>query len=169
MKYICFSAILVLFTLHAFPQEFNKKTMDEKTGTEILIGYCNESALQLGEFGQSYNLEYQAYRPGIDELNKLKYKLDDITFTVVLGTWCGDSKEQVGRFTKLLYCLKYDINRVSFIAVDREKKAGDIDISTLDISKVPTVIVFRDGKEIGRIVETPTKTFEADLVGILNL
>jgi hypothetical protein len=42
-------------------------------------------------------------------------------------------------------------------------------IKRLKIVRVPTVIVERDGVEIGRIVENPTaKTMEEDLAAILN-
>jgi len=168
MKYICFSAILVLFTLQAYTQELNKKVLDEKTGTEILIGYCDESALQLGEFGESYSREFKAFTPGDKAMNDLKYKLDDITFTIVLGTWCDDTKEQLGRFTKLLYCLKYDMNRCTFIAVDRTKTAEKVPMEDLKIEKVPTFIVYRNAVEIGRIVETPETSMDYDLVKIIQ-
>lgn len=168
MKYICFSAILVLFTLQAYTQELNKKVLDEKTGTEILIGYCDEPAFQLGEFGESYSKEFKAFQPKDNTMNQLKGKLDDITFTIVLGTWCDDTKEQLGRFTKLLYCLKYDMNRCTFIAVDRTKTAEKVPMDDLKIEKVPTFIVYRNAVEIGRIVETPEASMDTDLMKIIQ-
>jgi hypothetical protein len=168
MKYLLLSMLVVVFALKTQAQTFNQKVMDEKSQTEILIGECNESGLQAGEFGQSYNTEFTAYRPDNDVLNQLKGKLDNITFTIVLGTWCGDSKEQVGRFVKLLYCLKYDVSRCTFIAVDRSKTAGSYHTVDLKIEKVTTFIVISKGVEIGRIIETPETTLEADLLKIIS-
>ncbi len=168
MKYLFLSMFVMVFAISTQAQTFNQKTIDEKTQTEILIGECNESALRTGDFGVSYTNELNAYRPNNDVLNNLKYKFAEITFTIVLGTWCGDSKEQVGRFMKLLYALKYDINRCTYIAVDRDKKAGTYPIGDLKIEKVPTFIVYRNGVEIGRIVETPTISLEDDLLQIIS-
>ena len=167
MKHLSLLILCVVFSVQTFGQKFNETVMDEKSGTPILIGNCTLSGLYEGEFGQMYQREFSAYKAGNDALNQLKYKLDEINFTVVLGTWCGDSKEQVGRFMKVLAALKYDTERCTLIAVDRAKLAGDVDVSGLNITLVPTFIVFRNGKEIGRITETPVKTIEDDLVSII--
>jgi len=37
----------------------------------------------------------------------------------------------------------------------------------LDILKVPTIIFYLKGKEIGRIVETPVKSLEKDMARII--
>lgn len=168
MRYFLLSMFVMVFALNSQAQTFNQKVMDEKSQTEILIGECNETGLKAGEFGQLYSAEYVAYRPDNDMMNSLKGKFDDIMFTIVLGTWCGDTKEQLGRFDKLLYCLKFDFNRCTYIAVDRDKKAGTYPIESLNIEKVPTFIVYRNGVEIGRIVETPETSLEADLLKILT-
>lgn len=161
--------ILAIFVCSAaFSQDMNAKVQDEKSNTEILLGYCNRAGLMAGEFGSFYSAEWNAYRPDNDVLNNLKYKLDDINFTIVLGTWCGDSKEQVPRFVKLLDCLKYDVERVTFIAVDRTKTAGSVSVADMKIEKVPTIIAYKDGKEIGRIIETPVVSMEKDLLDIIS-
>ena len=38
----------------------------------------------------------------------------------------------------------------------------------LDIELVPTFIFYRNGEELGRIVETPEDTLEKDLAEIVN-
>jgi len=38
----------------------------------------------------------------------------------------------------------------------------------LKIEKVPTIIISDYTKELGRIIETPTKTIESDLLNILQ-
>jgi hypothetical protein len=168
MKYLVLSMFVLVVAMNTQAQTINQKVMDEKSQKEILIGECTEAGLQLGEFGLLYTGEFNAYRPNNDAMNSLKYKFDDITFTIVLGTWCDDTKEQLGRFTKLLYALKYDINRCTFIAVDRTKTAGTYPMANLLIEKVPTFIVNRNGVEIGRSTETPVTTLEEDLLLIIT-
>jgi hypothetical protein len=169
MKYF----VIITFCLFAFTkgiaQDMNKKVLDEKSNTQILIGNCDRGGLMGGDFGNSYNLEWNTYVPNNEAVNSLKYHLEDIGFTIVLGTWCSDSKTQVPRFIRLLDVLKYDVEQVKFIAVDRSKTAPGIPMADLKIEKVPTIIVKRDNKEIGRITETPAETLEIDLVNIINM
>ena len=54
------------------------------------------------------------------------------------------------------------------IAVDKNKKAGNINIKKYNIEKIPTIILYRNGKEIGRIVERFTNRPEADLLNIVK-
>jgi uncharacterized protein (DUF1015 family) len=49
--------------------------------------------------------------------------------------------------------------------VDRTKTVEKME---LEIEKVPTFIVYRNGEEIGRIIETPIKSMEEDLYEILK-
>jgi hypothetical protein len=168
MKYTILIAFCLLVCTNTFAQNMNKQVLDEKSQTQILIGYCDRAGLMTGDFGNAYNTEWNSYVPNNDVLNNLKYKLDDLSFTVVLGTWCSDSKEQVPRFIRLLDCLKYDVGRVTFIAVDRTKTAGIIPTADLKVEKVPTIIVKNNGKELGRIVETPAETLEKDLLNIIS-
>jgi hypothetical protein len=53
------------------------------------------------------------------------------------------------------------------IAVDSKKQASGLDITAYDIERVPTFIIYKEGKEIGRIIETPVQSLEADLQKIL--
>ncbi len=88
---------------------------------------------------------------------------------IVLGTWCGDSKEKVPRFLKILDLLGTTFDDLKLIAVDREKTAPDMDVKgKYLIEKVPTFIFYKGDVEIGRITETPKVALEKDLFFILN-
>lgn len=89
--------------------------------------------------------------------------------TVFLGTWCGDSRREVPRLWKALDLAGPAVPfEIHYIGVDRDKKepagrpAGD------DIRFVPTFIVSRNGREIGRIVEHSPSGIEKDLLALLN-
>lgn len=92
----------------------------------------------------------------------------DLSVTVVLGTWCGDSKEQFPVFEKIMEQLHSDVFPIEIIGVDRDKLAGDLDISSLNIEFVPTFIFYENGEELGRIVEIPSETMEKDILNILS-
>jgi thiol-disulfide isomerase/thioredoxin len=163
-----FFAVLLLTALSSFAQGTLTRSMDQKSGKEILIGPCYRETLLTVDFAADYNSEYGSYIMDTAVINKLKGKAEDYICTIVLGTWCGDSKEQVPRFLKIVDKLVPGFAGIKFICVDRDKKAGDLDISALKIEKVPTFIFTKDGVEVGRIIETPTETLEKDLMNLIG-
>ena len=65
--------------------------------------------------------------------------------------------------------VNYPENKVNIIAVNRKKEAPGGEEGRYNIQKVPTIIVQKYGKEIGRIIESPkTGYLERDLVEILK-
>ena len=95
---------------------------------------------------------------------------------VFLGTWCGDSRQQITRLFVALeiaespHPLPFSLR---YIAVDRLKHAFDAETNReltegQDIRFVPTIIVRREGVEVGRIVEHPTRSIEEDLLDLLR-
>lgn len=85
-----------------------------------------------------------------------------------MGTWCSDSREQIPAFYKILDELNYPSDKVTLICVDRKKKGLSNEADGLNIELVPTIIFYRNGEEIGRIIETPQESLEKDLLGIIN-
>jgi thioredoxin-related protein len=64
--------------------------------------------------------------------------------------------------------LQFDENNVELITVDRKKSTPENDQQGFDIQRVPTIIFFRNNKEIGRFVEYPRETMEADFLKIVS-
>jgi len=160
-------ALIVLSGLQTMAQ-MNSMVVDPNTKTKMLIGYCNIKGLQKDIYGVYFNSQYDVYKPAELYVNKLKETIDDVEITIVLGTWCSDSQREVPRFFKVLSDAGYNIKRVKVIAVDKNKEAIVVDISDMDIKKVPTFIIYKNDKEIGRIVETPKKSLERDLWKIVK-
>jgi thiol-disulfide isomerase/thioredoxin len=106
------------------------------------------------------------YVPTLDVLESLKQKnLKDIQIEIVLGTWCEDSEKLVSQFIHVNSELKIPI---TFIGVDKEKKCPFADCSNWSIQNVPTFIIQRNGKEIGRVIEQVKQSIEADLLEIIS-
>ncbi|MEI6854446.1 MAG: thioredoxin family protein [Bacteroidota bacterium] len=165
---IIFSVFLGLAT-GISAQDMNKKVFDEKSQTDILVGNCTREGLLGVEFANSYNEEYPAYNPNGDVIIALKEKVKGVKCVIVLGTWCGDSKEQVPRFLKIDDLLGNLFEELKIISVDRNKEAPEMNIKEKYlIEKVPTFIFYRGDTEIGRITETPKESLEKDLLEILK-
>ena len=140
----------------------------EAAGEEMLVGKVTRSQLQTGEFGDYFEYNYTNYSPDQQTIDKLKNKIYGYDIIIVLGTWCSDSQREVPRFYKILDKLEYNTNYVNIYCVDRNKTAGNDDISNLNIGRIPTFIFVKDGVEKGRIVESPKNTLEKDMLEILN-
>jgi thiol-disulfide isomerase/thioredoxin len=87
-----------------------------------------------------------------------------VDITIVMGTWCSDSRREVPRFYKLFENLDFNIDDIKLINVDTKKEAEGTTVSELNIERVPTFIFKRGGEEIGRIIETPDESLEADML-----
>lgn len=101
--------------------------------------------------------------------------------TVFLGTWCSDSRREVPRFWR---ALDHARDRspdpvegpgdgglpftVDYVAVDRDKEEPAELLVGRDLAYVPTFVVRRDGREVGRIVESAPGGVEADLLALLR-
>lgn len=167
---ILIASVLFLFVSTSFAQDFNKKVHDEKLDTDVLVDYVDSTGLYDGMFGLYYKTQYEVYSPKSKFIKKSKSILEDGDYEIVtiFGDWCSDSKLQVGRFDKVLAEASFPKNKYKHIAVDRDKKARQIDITKYRISRVPTFIIYLNGIEIGRITESPDSTLEKDLYNILK-
>ncbi len=142
--------------------------VDEKSGKTMVVGVCDRTVFADTNFSWWYDSEYNNYEVNNDSITGLKEKLENVTIDIVFGSWCSDSRREVPRFLKILDDLKFDYKNLSMIAVNRKKEAEGTKVKELDIKLVPTFIFYREGKEIGRIIETPVGTLEGDLKRILD-
>ena len=111
-----------------------------------------------------------SYQPDPEALAKLQGLSREVRIEVFFGTWCSDSMAHVSALFKILDMADTPLLQPRYIAVpeDKAKRQAYFEGRT-DISKLPTFIIILDGREAGRIVETPKKSVEADLVKILGL
>ena len=88
--------------------------------------------------------------------------------TIVFATWCGDSKRAVPRLLKALHEAANPLLQVELFGIGPDFLTPIETIRERRLTNVPTMIVERGGREIGRVVETPaTDTVEHDVAIIL--
>jgi len=165
---ILIAAVCIFFTTTSYGQSMNKIVNDTSINQEVLIDYCDKSGLESGEFGTYYKLEYEDYVVNDSLVKLISKKIRKFDITIVFGSWCSDSEQQVPRFYKILDHSKFKDSHLKIIAVNRSKSTMEVDIEDLNIERVPTFIVYKKGKETGRIVETPINTLEEDLWKIVQ-
>ena len=64
--------------------------------------------------------------------------------------------------------MNYPSEKVEIICVDEDKHTENTELAGLKIELVPTIIFYKDGSELGRIIESPQETLEKDMVKILK-
>jgi thiol-disulfide isomerase/thioredoxin len=162
--------ILIFIPAMTFAQ-MNQKTSDEKKGNEMLIGFCNRDGFASvnSNFDSAFKAEYPIYKADEATMKQLAGKLKDIKVTVVMATWCGDSKEWVPRFYKIMDNLDFPYKNLTLICVDRSKKAPGTNVDTLKVELVPTFIFYLNKTELGRIVEVPADLMEKEILKIISM
>lgn len=168
MLIIILLGLLIAGQSYAQDKKINRQVFDTKANRYILIGYCNRDALHDSVFDSYYQKEYDEYLPDREIIAQMYSLLDGITVTIVMATWCSDSREQVPRFYKIFDMLEHSFPDPVLICVDKDKKAPDISLEGMNIERVPTFIFYYKGKELGRIIETPKETLEKDMLSILK-
>jgi thiol-disulfide isomerase/thioredoxin len=164
MKSSLFISIF-LFAGALYAQEKNLVTIDERTGSEILLGVCDRDGFILGQFADWFEVGYENYQPQPEVIGMIEeIGFEDITIRMVLGTWCPDSRREVPHFIRVLDEIGFDMERLTIISVDGYKKAPGIDIAEWDVEFVPTMVVYKDAQELGRIIEYPMESLEKDLL-----
>ncbi len=152
-----------------FAQEKGKMSFDERGKKNMYVGIGDKSVFKDTSFATWYNAEYDMYEVDIETLKGIKPEsLKDLKITMVVGTWCGDTKREIPRFFKILETLNFDEKNLEMIFVDREKKNPLGDISALGAKNIPTIIFYKSGKELGRIIEAPVESLEKDFLKLLN-
>ena len=86
---------------------------------------------------------------------------------VYLGGWCGDSRREVTRFWRALDLAGDVPFRVRWIAVGRDKRVPGL-TDNIELRYVPTFVVSRDGREVGRIIESAPRGIEIELNALLR-
>ena len=114
--------------------------------------------------------ERESYKPQQKLLDMLRTAKLRYGLVVAMGTWCGDSREQIPRLQAVLLALgeRSPFDPPRLVGADRSKSIDAKLYPYGVVELVPTIVVTAGGTELGRIVETPKSgSIEEDLVRIL--
>jgi dipeptidyl aminopeptidase/acylaminoacyl peptidase len=160
------------------PASIGPKVIEKQDGSKIVLGDVTREDIVSNLAG--WDEEYFTYRPDEALLGDLAGRLEGIEIVLVLGTWCSDSHREVPRLWKVLDSIGFSYDAMKIFAVERAKPAPEAALpqELVDWSmnvrafygteRVETIIVSRNGAELGRIVEAPATSIESDLLDILK-
>ncbi|WP_179344100.1 thioredoxin family protein [Winogradskyella ursingii] len=170
MKIIYFLIGLCMFQFCLNAQHLNRE-ISTVNQYPYLLGKIDKSGLERENYASWFNANYEDYQPNNTIISEFASKLKSYEIKLFMGTWCGDSKREVPRFYKILETANFPMKQLTLVAVSREpkmyKQSPEHEDAGLNIHRVPTVIFFKNGKEVNRIVEQPVLSLEEDIKKII--
>jgi thiol-disulfide isomerase/thioredoxin len=145
-------SILFVFTGQLFAQK------------EYLSGSVTEAQIRDIEIFDTYTKRYKVDENAIEKLNTVQ---DSIFIDVFMGTWCHDSKREVPALFKIMESISNPLITAKYTALEYRRSGPKDIIEKNDIKRTPTFIVYKNGVEIGRIIEEVDKSVESDLLKII--
>lgn len=165
-----YSIIIFLFVVQLNTQNLNNE-ITENTKTPYLFGKIDRPGLENGNYTW-FTKNYENYSVDQKLITSISDKILDYELILFMGTWCGDSKREVPKVYKILDVMKFPENQLTTIAVGRTgtlyNKSPQHEEDGLNIHRVPTLIFYKNGKEINRIVEQPVISLEQDMLDIVS-
>lgn len=142
-------AALISIGVCAQPYE----TFSERPGEKTVKGHIPRQLLETDTSFKWYSSTYKNYKARPDALENIRKQKDSIELVVFMGTWCEDSHFIVPQLIALLDSAQFPKEKLSLIGTDRDKKTVGRLSEALHVTLVPSILVFKNGKEMGRIVE----------------
>lgn len=171
--------LLVLFVTALIISCGNEKKENEEQQNEDTITYADDdelpvlmgkqeiSAIKSAPYSRWFMENYK-YNPNQKMLGPLQTALEGKKITIFMGTWCSDSQQHVPALMNVLDAIKYDSSNITLITVSEDKDTPEGLEDGFNILYVPTIIVYNNDIEMGRIVEYPVESLEADLLAIAS-
>jgi thiol-disulfide isomerase/thioredoxin len=109
-----------------------------------------QTAASLVEHDPTYAQRAQLYEPQPQYLDVLRQVTEPITVKVFLGTWCTVCSELMPHVLKVEDSLKGSNVRFEYYGIARD--FADPEVKRLQVTQLPTGILYAGGKELHRIV-----------------
>lgn len=152
MKNFLFLFITILTINIAFAQPGAEVSRDAY-GNKVLKGFITKKELTTDTAFAWYAENQKSFSPNADVVKQYAANKDSLNFIIFGGTWCGDTKHLLPNFLATTDAAGVADDHITLVGVDRNKKTLYNLSEAFGITNVPTFIVMKNGKEIGRVVE----------------
>lgn len=156
MKHFLLSIFsLLVFAFAAKAQQYETLTDSLHPNEKILKGIISKSDLENEPAYSKWYAESQKIYPvpNEDAVKGMEKNKDNVNIIIFGGTWCEDTHFVLPKFFEMQEASGFPEDRITLYAVDRNKKTTGTIAEDYHITNVPTIIVMKDGKEAGRVVE----------------
>jgi thiol-disulfide isomerase/thioredoxin len=152
MKKFIFITMLLFAAATTMAQQ-PYEVLTERPNEKSYKGIISKELLVADTTFKWYAANQKGYNANAQALQNLQQYKDSVQLLVFMGTWCEDSQNIIPKFFSLTETAGFSMDRVTLIGVDRNKKTYSHLTDALNITNVPTIIVYKKGKELGRVVE----------------
>ena len=137
-------------------------------GHKVLTGFLSRQQLATDTAFTWFSQNQKDYVPEQNALQSLRINKDSVNIIAFGGTWCEDTQNILPKFFVLADAAGLPQDRITLLGVDHSKKTIQHMSEVFGITNVPTIIVMKNGKELGRVVEYGhSGVFDRDLAEIL--
>lgn len=120
---------------------------------KVLRGIINKYLVMNDPEFNWYQANQTIYNPDTATLSAMASGKGKVQFVVFGGTWCEDTQFILPKFFKLQEMSGIPDDQITFFGVNEAKKSLGHITEAFGITNVPTIIVMKDNKEVGRVVE----------------
>jgi thiol-disulfide isomerase/thioredoxin len=166
MKNIILVVVLIAIASCSAQKKEQKPALKDEEGN--LSGITHKKDFLQEPYLDWFSSNYDEYKIDAEIFKQLTPHLKDVSIKAFMGTWCEDSQLQTPVFYKILDQANFDFKNLELITVDREKTTPNNLQEGFNIEYVPTFIFYKNGKELGRFVEYPIESVEADILKIVS-
>ncbi len=146
---------LLVFSFAGKAQQYEILADSLHPNEKILKGIISKSDLENDPAFSKWYTESQKIYPVLNEdaVKGMRTNKDNVNIIIFGGTWCEDTHFVLPKFFEMQEASGFSEDRITLYAVDRNKKTIGTIAEDYHITNVPTIIVMKDGKEVGRVVE----------------
>lgn len=146
--------IVAMSATQGYGQKPGTLVADSVNGQQMLLGSFHKSDLTNNPDFSWYETSRKIYpTANAEAVRALKENQDKIHLIIFAGTWCEDTHFVLPKFFKIQEAANFPESRIALFALDRSKKMPNPIAEALNVKDVPTIIVMKDGKELGRVIE----------------
>lgn len=157
MKKFTVAIAFSFIAITAFSQAQYEVSYDTKhPGVKILRGIVTKDLVRNDTSFKWYAESQKIYNPSDTSVVGPLQRNKDVSYVIFGGTWCEDTQFILPKFFKLQEKAGIPDNKITFFGVNREKQTLGNLASAMNITNVPTIIVMKNGKEVGRVIEYGT-------------
>ncbi|RPD48175.1 thioredoxin family protein [Paracnuella aquatica] len=149
VKHLLATALVLCSTTLFAQSEIGRST----EGQKIIKGFLTPEVLTSDTAFNWFAANQKGYTPQSAALKALTTQKDSVHFLVFAGTWCHDTQFILPKFFAFANAAGVQKDHITTVGVDESKKSQYNLTTIFNVDLVPTIIVLKGGKEMGRVVE----------------
>ena len=167
MKHLLLIAIII--GLGILTRAESEYTVSSDGTHKILKGLISRDMLEKDTAFSWFHQNHRAYTPDAAGAAIIRAKAPQVQFLVFTGTWCEEAQYILPRFFSLMDAAAVRTDQVTLIGVDPSKRTVHNLTEAMHITAIPTFIVLKNNKEIGRISPADRNSpWDKDLVRLFR-